>query len=406
MSRPLRTLLFSTLYPSAARPGHGIFVETRLRELLRSGDVQTKVIAPVPWFFSSQPRFGDHALFAQTPQREVRGGVDVRHPRYLLVPKIGMTLAPLSLALGAAPAVRRLIDEGFDFDVIDAHYYYPDGVAAGLLARWFGKPFTVTARGSDLNLIANYRLPRRMMGWAADRAAASIGVSQALVDVLSGWGVPTDKLHVVRNGVDLERFHPMAQSLARQQLGLVGGPLLLSVGNLVGIKGHDLTIDALAAILPSHPDARLFLIGAGSEQRKLEARVQHLGLESRVRFVGTVPNAELACWYSAADVSVLSSSREGWANVLLESIACGTPVVATRRGGTPEVITIPAAGRLVDERDAPHIAEQIVALLRDYPDRALVRRHAEGFGWQATSRAQLALLRKVAGAAHWGVEHA
>ncbi len=395
MGRPLRTLLFSTLFPSSVRPGHGIFVQTRLRELLATGCVDVRVVAPVPWFFSSNPRFGDYALFARTPRRETLQGVPVFHPRYVLPPKVGMTVAPLSLALAAAPVVRSILAEGFDFDLIDAHYYYPDGVAAALLSRWFGKPLVVTARGSDINLIAQYRAPRRMMRWAARRAAASIGVSKALADAIGEWDIDPEKLHVMRNGVDLERFRPLAQDESRARLGLRGSPMLLSVGNLVPLKGHDLTIAAFASLLPDYPAAQLALVGTGPERARLEAQVRTLGLEGKVVFAGSVPNADLPAWFSAADVSVLSSSREGLANVLLESMACGTPVVATRRGGTPEVVTDAAAGRLVDERDAEHIAGEIRSVLRAGPSRVLVREHASQFGWQATSQAQVRLFRGI-----------
>jgi len=165
-ARPIRTLLFSTLYPSSVRPGHGIFVETRLRELLQSGQVATQVVAPVPWFPSTNPRYGDYARMAATPAQEVHNGISVLHPRYLLPPKVGMSLAPFLLALGALPTLKKIIRSGFDFDVIDAHYYYPDGVAAALLARYFNKPLVVTARGSDVNLIANFAVPRSLMRWA------------------------------------------------------------------------------------------------------------------------------------------------------------------------------------------------------------------------------------------------
>ena len=125
-------LTFSTLYPSSVRPGHGIFVETRLRELVSSGEVEARVIAPVPWFFSTNPKYGEYARIARTPTRETRNEFDVQHPRYFLPSGIGMNIAPFTLAMGAIPAVKRLIDAGYDFDVIDAHYYYPDGVAAAI----------------------------------------------------------------------------------------------------------------------------------------------------------------------------------------------------------------------------------------------------------------------------------
>lgn len=392
---PLRTLLFSTLYPSSVRPGHGIFVEARLRELLSSGEIQTKVVAPVPWFFSTDPRYGEYARIARTPKRETYNGVDVQHPRYFLPPKVGMNIAPVTLAMGAISAVQRLLDEGYDFDVIDAHYYYPDGVAAALLARHFKKPFTVTARGTDLNLIPRYKLPRRMMQWAASRATASIGVCSALVDVLRDWNIPENRLHVMRNGVDLMRFRPIEQKTVRAALGLTGSPLLVSVGYLVERKGHHVAIDALAQLLPTHPQAHLIIIGDGEEREKLQTLCLRLGVQGSVTFTGALPNADLHKWYSAADVMILASSREGWANVLLESMACGTPVVASRIWGTPEVVAEDVAGRLVDHRDGADFAAGIKALLAAYPDRRLVRAYAERFSWQSTTDAQLALFDQI-----------
>lgn len=395
--RRIRTLLFSTLYPSSARPVHGIFVETRLRELLRTGEVDTRVIAPVPWFPSTDARWGEYARIARTPPREQRHGIDVLHPRYPLLPKVGMTLAPFGLAAACIGPIRRLIAEGFDFDLIDAHFYYPDGVAAAMLARHFGKPVAITARGTDLNLYPRNWAPRKLMQWAAKRADASIGVCGALVDVLRGWGVAEPRLHVLRNGVDLERFRPLPQSEAREALGLDGAPLLLSVGHLIERKGHHLAVEALPIVRQRHPGARLVIVGEGEERARLEGLVAQLRLQSHVTLAGAVPNERLATWYSAADALILASSREGWANVLLESMACGTPVVATRIWGTPEVVARPQAGLLVDTRDAPALAGGVLRLLAVAPDRAAVRRYAEGFGWDETSRGQVELFRRLAG---------
>lgn len=394
---PIRLLTFSTLFPSSVRPGHGIFVETRLRELIASGQVESRVVAPLPWFFSTDARFGDYARMAQTPVREFRNGLDVLHPRYFLPPKVGMSIAPWVLALGALSAVRALLKEGYDFDAIDAHYYYPDGVAAAILARHFRKPLVITARGTDLNLIPQYFLPRKMIQWAASRADASIGVCAALMDVLREWGVPGDRLHVMRNGVDLERFRPVPQPDARAELGTNGSPLLLSVGYLIERKGHHIAIDALAALMPTHPGARLIVIGDGEERENLIEQCQRLGVESRVTFTGALPNTDLFRWYSAADVMILASSREGWANVLLESMACGTPVVATRIWGTPEVVAQTVAGQLVDKREGAAFADAIRLLLAAYPDRMKVRAYAEQFSWQSTTDAQLQLFGRIAG---------
>lgn len=390
-------LLFSTLYPSSVRPIHGIFVETRLRELLASGAVESRVIAPVPWFPSRDERFGDYAKFAATPKLETRNGIEVHHPRYFLPPRVGMNLAPHTLALAALPVARKLIADGFDFDLIDAHYYYPDGVAAGILARKLGKPFVVTARGTDLNLIPQYAYPRRLIRETADKAAASIGVCRALMDSLVELGADPAKLHVFRNGVDLERFRPEPREAARSRLNFPEAGLhLLSVGHLIERKGHAIAIEALA-LLPE--DSHLHIVGTGPDRGALQALAVRLGVQSRVHFAGMIAQTELRWWYSAADVLLLCSSREGWANVLLEGMACGTPVVASNIWGTPEVVSTPDAGRLMPQRTPAGLVEALTALRQALPSREVVRRHAEQFSWTQTTEDQLRLFRQILGRA-------
>lgn len=388
----IKTLLFSTLFPSSARPIHGIFVETRLRELLKSGQVETRVVAPVPWFPFSGERFGEYGRFAATPRFEKHNGADVHHPRYVLPPSVGMRIAPFSLALGALPTLKRIIQEGFDFDLIDAHYYYPDGVAASLLAKWLGKPFVVTARGTDLNLIPQYAFPRKLILKTAAEAYASIGVCKALMDTLGDLGADRSKLHVFRNGVDLERFQPEDKTAARTRLGLTANRILLSVGHLVERKGHHIAIEALTQ-LPQ--DIHLVIAGSGPEETNLRNLTSRLGLADRVLFAGQLPNPDLKWWYSAADVLVLCSSREGWANVLLEAMACGTPVVATNIWGTPEVVNTPEAGCLMESRTPESLALSVTELLHRYPARDAVRKYAERFDWRETTQAQLELFGRI-----------
>lgn len=388
MSRAIKTLVVTTLYPSVARPVHGIFVETRLRELLKSGKIESRVIAPVPWFPFKNPRFGEYAHYAATPLEENRNGIRVSYPRYFLPPAVGMNLAPYTLALSILAKAREIQRAGFDFDMIDAHYYYPDGVAAGMVARKLNKPYVVTARGTDLNLIPEYPRPRRMILETADRAAGSIGVCKALMDRLKDLGADPDKLHVMRNGVDLERFYPINPSEARERLHFGDERIVLSVGHLVERKGHHLAIEALPQL--SH-DTILVIAGTGPDLVSLKQLARAKGLEKRVRFVGQVPNEELKWWYSVADALVLCSSREGWANVLLESMACGTPVVATNIWGTPEVVNTPVAGRLMPARTSAALVECLNDLFSDPPSRKATRQHAECFGWDATSQAQLNL---------------
>jgi glycosyltransferase involved in cell wall biosynthesis len=394
MQTPIKTLLFSTLYPSAVRPVHGIFVETRLRELLKTGEVETKVVAPVPWFPFTGECFGEYGKFAATPKFEVRHGIDVHHPRYFLPPKVGMNIAPFTMASAALPAIRRLIDDGFDFDLIDAHYYYPDGVAAAIIAERLGKPFVLTARGSDLTLIADFDKPRRRILETAMKAKASIGVSRSLMDRLAELGADTNKLHVLRNGVDLDRFQMLPRELARADLNLpLNQRVLVSVGRLVEVKGHHIAIEALARL----SDTQLVVIGVGPERQSLKQLADSLGLSDRVRLVGQIPNEKLKWWYSAADALILCSSREGWANVLLESMACGTPVVATKIPGTSEVVTSSDAGLLFDERTSGALLSAINQLFSNLPERMKTRQYAENFSWDATTQGQMSLFKRILG---------
>ena len=347
-------------------------------------------MAPVPWFPFTHSRFGSYARFAQVPRNENRYQIPAVHPRYLLLPKIGMNLAPKAIAAACLPLLRQRIRQGRDFDLIDAHYFYPDGVAAALLGQQLNKPVVITARGSDVNLISDYANPRKMILWAARQAAAIITVSASLRDKLIALGADAQKITVLRNGIDLTFFRPMDRTTQRSALG-VNGPLLLSVGNLVPSKGHDITLRALALL----PDAHLAIAGEGPEQSALQKLAADLGIAHRVHFLGNLPQSKLPEFYSAADVMVLASSREGWANVLLETMACGTPVVATAVGGTPEVITTPAAGLLMRDRSPQALADAVSQLLAHPPSRESTRQHAAQFGWDEISQGQLQLFRKI-----------
>ena len=385
LGTPLRLLTFTSLYPHDGLPNQGVFVENRLRHLVGTGRAVSTVLAPVPWFPSRHERFGAWARFARAEHDEVRHGLRVLHPRYAVIPKVGMSAAPAALYAAAKRALARLLRHGLVIDVIDSHYLYPDGVVAVALGRRFGLPVVMTARGSDVTQLPDFPTPRRMICGAMARADAMISVSAGLKRDMVALGAEADRITVLRNGVDLEQFQPPNDRAAlRAALGITG-PTLLSVGHLIPRKGHHLAIEAMALL----PDWRLLLAGEGPERGRLEALAARTGVADRVRFVGTVPHATLGRYYGAADALVLASSREGWANVLLEAMACGTPVVASDIPGNPEVVQGRAAGLIVDENSATGFAAGVRALWAAMPDRAGVRSYAEGFSWDATSAGQL-----------------
>jgi teichuronic acid biosynthesis glycosyltransferase TuaC len=250
----------------------------------------------------------------------------------------------------------------------------------------------ITARGTDVNLLPEYRVPRRLVRWAAAQAAGIVTVSEALRGRLIELGVPGNRIEILRNGVDLELFAPQDRAAARRELGLdAAGPVVLSVGWLAPQKSFDLVIRAAAAL----PDTLLVIVGEGPEKAALQRLARDLQTGERVRFLGTMPQQRLATVYNAADVLVLASAREGLPNVVLEALACGTPVVATAVGGLPEIVRVGAAGRLVQERTPEAIAAALRDLLADPPGRAAVRACAERFGWGPTTAGQIRLFRSI-----------
>ena len=377
----LNLLVFTTLYPNPAQPNHGVFVENRLRHLVATGQATATVLAPVAWF-------PGRAIAA--PPEEQRHGLRVLHPNWLAIPAIGMRAAPRLLYLSAARTLAALIAQGHRFDAIDAHYFYPDGVAATRLGRRFGLPVVITARGSDITQFPDYPAARRMILRAASETAAIITVSAGLRDALVALGADAGKITVLRNGVDLGVFRPLDRAENRARYNL-DGPALLSVGALIPRKGHALTIEALTHL----PGWCLVIAGQGGERDRLLATAARLGVADRVRLLGAVPHADLARLYSAADLSVLSSSREGWANVLLESMACGTAVVASPIPGNPEVVAAPEAGFIAASRTARGIADCVLAWAAAPVSRGATREYAERFGWEETSAGQLAVFEGV-----------
>lgn len=390
----MRILTFSTLYPNEAQQSHGQFVEHRLSHLLkyRRHD-EAKVVAPVPWFPFLSLFFDEFATYAKVPRHESRRKIEVVHPRFLHFPRVSMSVSPFLLAMSSLRAVRKLLTSGWNFDVIDAHYFYPDGVAAVLLARYFKKPVIITARGSDINLFPSYRVPRRLIRWAADSSSAVITVSDALRQKLMGLGVSSNAVTTIQNGVDLDLFRPLDRNVARRQLNIQEGKrVIMAVGNLVELKGHTVLIRAMLTL---SANVNLIIVGEGPMKPEYERLIDKLGLPDRVSVIGSVPQNLLPRYYNAVDALVHASSSEGMANVWLEALACGTGVVTSSVGGALEIICNDRVGRVVADRTPEAFAAAITEYLSAAVPSQEIRDYAGQFSWESVCARQAQVFERV-----------
>jgi teichuronic acid biosynthesis glycosyltransferase TuaC len=373
----LRVLTLSTLFPNGAQPTLGLFVERQTLGFAALADVEVELVSPIglpPW---PLPRHPHYAARAKLPLEEDWKGLTVHRPRFPALPRIGDARAAKTMAKSLLPFLKRLRAR-FPFDVIDAEFFWPDGPAAMHLARELGLPFSVKARGADIH----YWGRRPGIGEqivAAGRAAGGLlAVSAALRDVMIGLGMPEEKIRVHYTGVDLDRFVPVDRRSAKAKLG-VDGLLLVTAGALIPRKGQDVTLAAMEHL----PHATLLIVGDGPDRKALERQAAALG--PRVRFLGSQPHAALPALLAAADAMVLPSTSEGLANVWVEALACGTPLVISDIGGAREVVDRPEAGRIV-ARDPRAIAGAVRDILARPPSPSAVRAAAERFSWEKNAR--------------------
>lgn len=372
--------VYSSLFPNAAQPNAGLFIRERMFRVRTHGPMV--VVSPQPWFpFQGLIQKFKPGYRVKTAHHEIQDGTEVFFPRFLALPGVLRGLDGWSMALCTWPLMRRL-KRRFGEGIIDAHFAYPCGKAATLLGRWLGLPVSITLRGTETRQLRTPGLAEQVLCAVRD-ADMVVSVADSLKRLVRDAGGEADKIQVIGNGVDVEKFSPIEQAEARRRLGLpVDAKVLVTVGGLVERKGFHRVIDCLPEIIANDVDVHYVVIGGGSPEgdmsEQLRAQVRTLGLESRVLFTGPVAPAQLAEKLSAADVFVLSTRNEGWANVFLEAMACGLPVVTTDVGGNAEVVCRPELGHivpfgdhdalrdaLIDSLDRPWSREAILAYARD-----------------------------------------
>lgn len=385
MTSPLRVLSIATLFPDAARPNFGLFVEKSLRALAAEPGIELTIVAPVglpPLPLSLHPRY---RKLRGLPRTESWNGLTVHRPRFPLIPRIGARLNPALVARAVLSAVQ-----GQTFDVVDAQFFYPDGPAAMRVAAALGLPFSAKARGADISHFGHDPATAPQLLAAADKAAVLLAVSDAMRRDMAAIGIDPVKVTVHYTGIDTARFYPGDRAAARAALGIDDASMILTVGALIPRKGQELVIEALAAL----PGVHYYLAGVGEAEGRYRALAQRLDVADRVHFMGPVANAELPMLYRAADAVVMPSVSEGLANAWVEAIACGTPIVISDAGGAAELVTSPVAGRIA-ARSPEAIAQAVKAILANPPAAPDVAATLAGrFDWNRNGRELAAHLRR------------
>ncbi len=375
----MRILTYSSILPNSQQPTQGIFTIQRLGALAHRPGNQVDFVAPIPHVPGWLAR-GSRAFYCRIAPKEIIEGLQIFHPHYALIPKISMSWHGRLMYMGSHKLVEKLHREN-PYDLLDAQYIYPDGYAGVLLAKKLGIPVVLSALGTDVNVFPKFKRIAPKISWALNEADGILAVSNSLKVATAAAGVPAEKIRVIGNGVDTARFHPQDRADARRALRIEGpGPFVISVGTLDPNKGHQLLIAAIAELTGRYPAMKAFIAGEGPYQSALTAQIREKKIADRVLLIGKRPHAELNSWFNAANVSCLLSEREGWPNVLLESLACGTPVIATRAGGIAEVITSPALGTLV-ERNVPAITAALESALKHEWDRPALAAYAATRTW-------------------------
>lgn len=384
--------VYSTLFPNALQPNAGLFIRERMFRMREHAPLV--VVSPQPWFpLQSLIRRFKPGYRPMPAAQEVQQGVTVLFPRFLALPGLLRRLDGISMAVCTLPLMRRLRRE-LGVGIIDAHFAYPCGHAAARLGRWLGLPVTITLRGTEARHLQDAVLRPKVLE-AVRSATRVFSVSDSLRRLMLDAGIASSQISVVGNGVDLARFRRIGQGEARAALGLKAeGPVLVSVGGLVERKGFHRVVELLPELLARFPGLHYLVVGGASPEGDMSAalreQVARLGLNDHVTFTGPLPPDRLHVPLSAADVFVLSTRNEGWANVFLEAMACGLPVVTTDVGGNAEVVCSRQLGTIVPFGDAAALREAIADALSRPWDREGIVAHARDNTWDK----RIALLLK------------
>ncbi len=378
----MKILVSTTIFPNPVEINRGIYIKKQVMALSKLKDVKIKVIAPVPYFpaFLKSERY---SKYSRIPLKEKEDGFDVFHPRYFVTPKIFRSFHGILFFLSLKRFYLNIFNTFFP-DIILGFWTYPEGFANVLFSKMMNLPVIIGCLGSDVNIYHDFHIRKRIISWSLKKADKILVVSNALKNGVIRMGIKEEKVKVIPNGIESDIFYPEDKNNARSRLSLNSDNIILiCIARLSPEKGVDYLIKAFAGLKDDM--ARLYIIGDGIEKRRLIELTQQTGLNGRVKFVGERPQKEIPDWINSADIVCLPSLSEGWPNVLMESLACGKPVVASRVGGVPEIITSDKLGILVPPGDVERLSEGIKMALKTSWDPHLIRSSVAHRTWNVVA---------------------
>lgn len=376
----MKILVITSVFPNHKQPNLGIFVRERMSKAATQCEI--KIIAPVPWFPFARYLKKDYR--PGVDYKEIQDSIEVYHPKFFSIPYFCKFLDGIFFFLSCIITARNL-KKNFKFNIIDSHFAYPDGFGAMLIGKLFRTPITITLRGTIKKLL-KYPLVKFQIIYALKNAAKIFTVCNDLKGIALSLGISDEKVEVIPNGIDIGKFKPMDKIAARKELGIAADKkILISVGGLVKRKGFHEVIALLPEIKKKHPDIMYLIVGGatveGNYGPELRKTVRRLHLENDVLFAGHQPHDKIYKWLSASDVFCLATGNEGWANVFLEAMACGLPVVASDVGGNREVVSSEDYGLLFDINNKKEMADAILKALGQKWDKNKIISYARSNTW-------------------------
>jgi len=364
-----KILIITNLYPLPWQPTRAMFNYQQFGHLEAKAEVYYLIPVAIPDWWKHRKQLDNVEK-------------NIKYVPYIYIPKFGRRfygkLMQWSLSILASSWIKSISPTK-----ILASWAYPDAVAAVEIAKKFNTEFYLKVHGSDINMHATFPERAKQITAMANHAQGILSVSQDLANKMVYMGINKDKIHVIYNGVNLEKFIPKPADNS--------SPYIIFIGNLKHDKGVIELLNAFIQIHKQFPDLKLHYIGSGNMAVKLQEIISKNQLEEKVILEGVKAHDQLPDIIAQAKLLALPSYNEGVPNVILEAMACATPVVATNVGGIPEVVT-KETGVIATEITANAIAFSLQEALEKNWDYSAIRSHAELFSWEKNTNELAAML--------------